>query len=98
MLAAATAVIATGGMAAGRAGAAGTPRSGPAECVPVARAVCGTVRVPLVRARPEVPNVGHVAEQEPSGCVAAIQTGFVRDLRVPATSCLADIPPAPVRT
>ncbi|MFB9198424.1 alpha/beta fold hydrolase [Actinomadura verrucosospora] len=54
MLAAATAVIASGGMAAGQAGAAGTPRSGPAECVPVARAVCGTVRVPLVRARPEL--------------------------------------------
>ncbi|MEV4004837.1 alpha/beta fold hydrolase [Actinomadura sp. NPDC049753] len=46
----------------------------------------------------EVPNVGHVPEQEPSGCVAAIQTGFIRDLRIPGTSCLADIPPAPVRT
>ncbi|MGC4953483.1 alpha/beta fold hydrolase [Actinomadura citrea] len=45
----------------------------------------------------EVPNVGHVAEQEPSGCVAAIQTGFIRGLRVPGTSCLAGIPPAPVR-
>ncbi|MGI5205057.1 alpha/beta fold hydrolase [Spirillospora sp. CA-108201] len=45
----------------------------------------------------EVPNVGHVAEQEPSGCVAAIQTGFIRGLRVRDTSCLADIPPAPVR-
>lgn len=45
----------------------------------------------------EVPNVGHVPEHEPSGCVAGIQTGFVRDLRVPDTSCLAEIPPAPVR-
>ncbi|MFA1548621.1 alpha/beta fold hydrolase [Actinomadura chokoriensis] len=45
----------------------------------------------------EVPNVGHVAEYEPSGCVTAIQTGFIDDLRVPDTSCLADIPPAPVR-
>lgn len=44
----------------------------------------------------EVPNVGHVAEREPSGCVAAIETGFVRDLRVGDTSCLADIPPVPV--
>ncbi|MFB4302085.1 alpha/beta fold hydrolase [Actinomadura sp. NTSP31] len=45
----------------------------------------------------EVPNVGHVAEHEPSGCVAAVQTGFIRDLRVPDTSCLNRIPPAPVR-
>ncbi|MFI0484956.1 alpha/beta hydrolase [Actinomadura sp. 9N215] len=45
----------------------------------------------------EAPNVGHVAEREPSGCVAAIETGFIRDLRVPDTSCLADIPPAPVK-
>ncbi|WP_173094211.1 alpha/beta fold hydrolase [Actinomadura verrucosospora] len=45
----------------------------------------------------EVPNVGHVPEHEPSGCVAAVQTGFIRDLRVPDTSCLAAIPPAPVR-
>ncbi|MGK5552697.1 alpha/beta fold hydrolase [Actinomadura kijaniata] len=45
----------------------------------------------------EVPNVGHVPEHEPSGCVATIQTRFIRDLRVPDTSCLADIRPAPVR-
>ncbi|MEU5995867.1 alpha/beta fold hydrolase [Spirillospora sp. NPDC047418] len=45
----------------------------------------------------EVPNVGHVPEHEPSGCVAAIQTGFIRDLHVPETSCLANIPPTPVR-
>ncbi|MFD0684869.1 alpha/beta fold hydrolase [Actinomadura fibrosa] len=45
----------------------------------------------------EVPNTGHVPETEPSGCVAAIQTGFVRDLRVPDTACLAQIPPVAVR-
>ncbi|MEV4255194.1 alpha/beta hydrolase, partial [Spirillospora sp. NPDC049652] len=44
----------------------------------------------------EVPNVGHVAEHEPSGCVAAIQTGFIRTLRVPDTSCLGHIPPVAV--
>lgn len=44
----------------------------------------------------EVPNVGHVAEHEPSGCAAAIETGFIRRLRVGDTSCLAGIPPAPV--
>lgn len=44
----------------------------------------------------EVPNVGHVPEHEPSGCVAAIQTAFIRDLRVHDTSCLTKIPPAPV--
>ncbi|GAA2444220.1 alpha/beta hydrolase [Actinomadura vinacea] len=45
----------------------------------------------------EVPNVGHIAENEPSGCVAAIQTGFIRDLQASDTSCLANIPPAPVQ-
>ncbi|WP_067449951.1 alpha/beta fold hydrolase [Actinomadura macra] len=44
----------------------------------------------------EVPNVGHVAEVEPSGCVAGIETGFIRALKVGDTSCMADIPPAPV--
>ncbi|TDD73451.1 alpha/beta fold hydrolase [Actinomadura darangshiensis] len=44
----------------------------------------------------EVPNVGHVAEHEPSGCAAGIESAFIRDLRVGDTSCLADIPPAPV--
>ncbi|WP_158581710.1 alpha/beta fold hydrolase [Actinomadura spongiicola] len=46
----------------------------------------------------EVPNVGHVPEKEPSGCVAGIESGFVRNLRVGDTSCLADIPPVPVRS
>ncbi|MFC9970608.1 alpha/beta hydrolase [Spirillospora sp. NPDC127200] len=46
----------------------------------------------------EVPNVGHVPEHEPSGCVAAVQTGFIRGLRVPDTSCIREIPPAPVRS
>ncbi|MFI0451470.1 alpha/beta hydrolase [Actinomadura sp. 6N118] len=45
----------------------------------------------------EVPNVGHVAEKEPSGCAAGIETGFIRDLRVGDTSCLTKIPPVPVR-
>ncbi|MFG2004191.1 alpha/beta fold hydrolase [Spirillospora sp. NPDC048911] len=46
----------------------------------------------------EVPNVGHVAEKEPSGCVAGIETAFIRDLRLNDTSCLTKIPPVPVRT
>ncbi|WP_067824962.1 alpha/beta hydrolase [Actinomadura kijaniata] len=46
----------------------------------------------------EVPNVGHVAEKEPSGCVAGIESGFIRNLRTGDTSCLADIPPVPVRS
>ncbi|MGI5323207.1 alpha/beta fold hydrolase [Actinomadura nitritigenes] len=44
----------------------------------------------------EVPNVGHVAEHEPSGCAASIETGFINRLRVGDTSCRAHIPPAPV--
>jgi pimeloyl-ACP methyl ester carboxylesterase len=44
----------------------------------------------------EVPNVGHVAEHEPSGCAAAIETDFIRRLRVGDTSCRTRIPPAPV--
>ena len=44
----------------------------------------------------EVPNVGHVPEHEPTGCVAAIQTAFIRHLKAPNTSCLTNIPPAPV--
>ena len=43
----------------------------------------------------EVPNVAHVPEQW-SGCAAAIETDFIRTLRVGDTSCLADIPPIPV--
>jgi pimeloyl-ACP methyl ester carboxylesterase len=46
----------------------------------------------------EVPNVGHVAEQEPSGCAAGIESGFIRNLRVGDTGCLSKIPPVPVRT
>ncbi|MBO2455504.1 alpha/beta fold hydrolase [Actinomadura barringtoniae] len=46
----------------------------------------------------EVPNVGHVAEREPSGCAAAIETGFIQNGRVGDTTCLAKIPPTPVRT
>jgi pimeloyl-ACP methyl ester carboxylesterase len=45
----------------------------------------------------EVPNLGHVAEREPSGCVAGIQTDFIRTLKVGGTACLAKIPPAPVQ-
>ncbi|QXJ23261.1 alpha/beta fold hydrolase [Actinomadura graeca] len=44
----------------------------------------------------EVPNVGHVAEKEPSGCVAGIETGFIRAQKPGDTSCLAAIPAVPV--
>ncbi|MEV4257743.1 alpha/beta fold hydrolase, partial [Spirillospora sp. NPDC049652] len=54
--AAGLAALAAGGVAATAAGPVGaaqrTAQEAPAGCVPVARAVCGTVRVPLVRARP----------------------------------------------
>ncbi|MFF4411362.1 alpha/beta fold hydrolase [Streptosporangium sp. NPDC001559] len=43
-----------------------------------------------------VPNVGHVSEFEPSGCVAGVVTAFLRDGRTPDTSCLAAIPPVKV--
>ncbi|MFD0887966.1 alpha/beta hydrolase, partial [Streptosporangium algeriense] len=43
-----------------------------------------------------VPNVGHVAEFEPSGCVAGLVTAFLRDGRTGDTSCLAAIPPVKV--
>ncbi len=46
----------------------------------------------------EVPNVGHVAEREPSGCAAGIESAFVRDLRPGDLSCLAAVPPVPVRS
>ncbi|WP_242908214.1 alpha/beta fold hydrolase [Actinomadura terrae] len=46
----------------------------------------------------EVPNTGHVAEKEGSGCVAGIESAFLRDLRVGDTACLAKIPPVQVRT
>jgi pimeloyl-ACP methyl ester carboxylesterase len=45
----------------------------------------------------EVPNAGHVPEGEPSGCAASITFGFIRNQRVGDTSCLAKIPPVPVR-
>jgi pimeloyl-ACP methyl ester carboxylesterase len=41
----------------------------------------------------EVPNVGHVAEQEPSGCVAALETRFIRTGDTGDTGCLSRIPP-----
>ncbi|MEV7012392.1 alpha/beta fold hydrolase [Streptosporangium sp. NPDC051022] len=43
-----------------------------------------------------VPNVGHVPEFEPSGCVAGIVTEFVREGGTGDTSCLAAIPPVKV--
>ncbi|WP_173390634.1 alpha/beta fold hydrolase [Actinomadura litoris] len=46
----------------------------------------------------EVPNTGHVAEGEPTGCVAGIESAFLRDLEVGDTACLAKIPPVEVRT
>ncbi|GAA2612431.1 alpha/beta fold hydrolase [Actinomadura fulvescens] len=46
----------------------------------------------------EVPNVGHIPEKEPSGCVAGIESGFIRNLRIGDTSCLSAIPPLPVRS
>jgi pimeloyl-ACP methyl ester carboxylesterase len=45
----------------------------------------------------EVPNAGHVPEGEPSGCAASITFGFIRNQRLGDTSCLAKIPPVPVR-
>jgi pimeloyl-ACP methyl ester carboxylesterase len=45
----------------------------------------------------EVPNAGHVPEGEPSGCAASITFRFIRNQRVGDTSCLAKIPPVPVR-
>ncbi|TDC51553.1 hypothetical protein E1281_20225 [Actinomadura sp. KC345] len=32
------------------------------------------------------------------GCVAALETRFIRDLKVGDTACLAGIPPVPVRS
>lgn len=40
----------------------------------------------------EVPNVGHLAEREPSGCAAAIQIHFLRAARPGDTRCLKAIP------
>lgn len=45
----------------------------------------------------EAPNLGHVPEGEPSGCVARIQTTFIRTGQPGDTTCLTSIPPVPVR-
>lgn len=44
----------------------------------------------------EVPNAGHGAELEPTGCALSITTNFIRNQRLGDTSCLAKIPPLPV--
>ncbi|MEO5878006.1 MAG: alpha/beta fold hydrolase [Streptosporangiaceae bacterium] len=44
----------------------------------------------------EIPNAGHVAEREPSGCAANLQITFLRTGRPGDTRCLASIPPIPV--
>jgi uncharacterized membrane protein YdfJ with MMPL/SSD domain/pimeloyl-ACP methyl ester carboxylesterase len=44
----------------------------------------------------EIPNAGHGAEQEPTGCALSITANFIRNHRVGDTSCLAKIPPLPV--
>ena len=45
----------------------------------------------------EVPNAGHVPQGEPTGCAAKITMNFIRNQRLGDTSCLAKIPPVPVR-
>jgi pimeloyl-ACP methyl ester carboxylesterase len=44
----------------------------------------------------EVPNVGHIAEREPSGCAAGIQIHFIKTGRLGDTRCMTVIPPVPV--
>jgi pimeloyl-ACP methyl ester carboxylesterase len=44
----------------------------------------------------EVPNAGHVPEQEATGCAMSITTDFIRNQQLGDTSCLAKIPPVPV--
>jgi pimeloyl-ACP methyl ester carboxylesterase len=44
----------------------------------------------------EIPNAGHGAEREPTGCALSITANFIRNHRVGDTSCLAKIPPLPV--
>ncbi|MDP9869135.1 MULTISPECIES: alpha/beta hydrolase [Streptosporangium] len=44
----------------------------------------------------KVPNMGHVAEYDPSGCVAGITSGFIRHGKLGDTACLAAIPPVKV--
>ena len=41
----------------------------------------------------EVPNAGHVPEQEATGCAMSISTDFIRNQRLGDTSCLVRIPP-----
>ncbi|MFI6392041.1 alpha/beta fold hydrolase [Nonomuraea sp. NPDC050547] len=43
-----------------------------------------------------VPNTGHVAEMDASGCAVGLVSGFIRDERLGDTSCLAKIPPLKV--
>ncbi|WP_343951813.1 alpha/beta fold hydrolase [Nonomuraea longicatena] len=43
-----------------------------------------------------VPNTGHGAEMDSTGCGAALVSGFIRDGRLGDTSCLAAIPPLKV--
>ncbi|GII95805.1 alpha/beta fold hydrolase [Sinosporangium siamense] len=43
-----------------------------------------------------VPNMGHVAEYDPSGCVTGISSDFIRHGKVGDTSCLKEIPPIKV--
>jgi pimeloyl-ACP methyl ester carboxylesterase len=45
----------------------------------------------------EVPNAGHVPEGEATGCAASITFAFFRNQGLGDTSCLAKIPPVPVR-
>jgi pimeloyl-ACP methyl ester carboxylesterase len=44
----------------------------------------------------DVPNAGHVAEQEPTGCALSITSDFIRNQRLGNTNCLAKIPPLTV--
>jgi pimeloyl-ACP methyl ester carboxylesterase len=44
----------------------------------------------------DVPNAGHVPEQEPTGCAMSITQDFIRNQRVGDTSCLGNIPPVSV--
>ncbi|MFI9551176.1 alpha/beta hydrolase [Nonomuraea endophytica] len=44
----------------------------------------------------KVPNMGHVAEYDPSGCVAGLTSGFLRHGKLGDTACLAEIPPLKV--
>jgi pimeloyl-ACP methyl ester carboxylesterase len=41
----------------------------------------------------EIPNAGHGAELEPTGCAVSITSAFIRNQRLGDTSCLSKIPP-----